>query len=74
MEVNGASPPGILVLVAGLSKPFRRLDKYSGILQELKRYMEEGHVDRGDVSRSISVYKDIAVRNGTVSITVIFVV
>lgn len=61
MEANGAASPGALVLVAGLSKPFRRLDKYDGILQELKRYMEESHVDRGDVSRSISVYKNIAV-------------
>ncbi|XP_065213504.1 rho guanine nucleotide exchange factor 7 isoform X2 [Planococcus citri] len=60
MEENGATTPGILVLIAGLSKPFRRLDKYNGILQEIKRYMEESHVDRGDVSRSISVYKDIA--------------
>lgn len=62
MEENGAATPGILVLIAGLSKPFRRLDKYTGILQEIKRYMEESHVDRGDVSRSISVFKDIAVR------------
>ncbi len=61
MEANGAAPPGALVLVAGLSKPFRRLDKYNGILQELKRYMEESHIDRGDVSRSVSVYKDMAV-------------
>lgn len=61
MEENGATAPGILVLIAGLSKSFRRLDKYNGILIELKRYMEESHVDRGDVSRSISVYKDIAV-------------
>lgn len=61
MEMNGAASPGTLVLVAGLSKPFRRLDKYNGILQELKRYMEESHVDRGDVSRSVSVYKDLAV-------------
>ena len=61
MEDNGASPPGILVLIAGLSKPFRRLEKYHGILQELKRYMEECHFDRGDVLRSISVYRDFGV-------------
>lgn len=66
MEENGASSPGILVLIAGLSKPFRRIDKYNGILQELKRYMEECHIDRGDVSRSISVYKDIAVSGFTI--------
>ncbi|KAJ8952295.1 hypothetical protein NQ318_007463 [Aromia moschata] len=43
-----------------LSKPFRRLDKYSGMLQELERHVEECHPDRGDTQRSVSIYKDIA--------------
>ncbi|KAL0274433.1 UNVERIFIED_CONTAM: hypothetical protein PYX00_006856 [Menopon gallinae] len=59
MESQGAASPGLLVLTTGLSKPFRRLEKYSGILQELKRHMEENHPDRGDTQRSVSVYKDI---------------
>lgn len=61
MERQGAASPGLLVLTTGLSKPFRRLDKYAAMLQELERHMESGHPDRGDTQRSIVMYKDIAV-------------
>lgn len=61
MEQQGAAKPGLLVLTTGLSKPFRRLDKYSAMLQELERHMESSHPDRGDTQRSVAVYKDIAV-------------
>lgn len=61
MERQGAASPGLLVLTTGLSKPFRRLDKYAAMLQELERHMESGHPDRGDTQRSICIYKDIAV-------------
>ncbi|XP_015595226.1 rho guanine nucleotide exchange factor 7 isoform X2 [Cephus cinctus] len=60
MEHGGAVSPGILVLTTGLSKPFRRLDKYSSMLQELERHTEKNHPDRGDTQRSISVYREIA--------------
>ncbi|XP_018407269.1 PREDICTED: rho guanine nucleotide exchange factor 7 isoform X2 [Cyphomyrmex costatus] len=60
MERSGAISPGILVLTTGLSKPFRRLDKYSAMLQELERYTEKNHPDRGDTQRSITVYREIA--------------
>ncbi|KAL7298117.1 hypothetical protein TKK_0009121 [Trichogramma kaykai] len=60
MERNGAITPGILVLTTGLSKPFRRLDKYSSMLQELERHTEKNHPDRGDTQRSVSVYREIA--------------
>lgn len=60
MERQGAAKPGILVLTTGLSKCFRRLDKYPAILQELLRHMEVSHPDRGDTQRSVQVYKDIA--------------
>lgn len=60
MEKQGAATPGLLVLTTGLSKPFRRLEKYSAMLQELERHMESSHPDRGDTQRSIVVYKDIA--------------
>ncbi|KAL6443284.1 hypothetical protein ACFW04_002882 [Cataglyphis niger] len=59
MERSGAISPGILVLTTGLSKPFRRLDKYSAMLQELERYTEKNHSDRGDTQRSIAVYREI---------------
>ncbi|CAM6031544.1 unnamed protein product, partial [Sphagnum compactum] len=60
MEREGAAKPGILVLTTGLSKPFRRLDKYSAILQELERHVEPNHPDRGDTQRSVAVFKDLA--------------
>lgn len=60
MENAGAASPGLLVLTTGLSKPFRRLDKYPGMLQELERHVEESHPDRGDTQRSVAVYKEIA--------------
>lgn len=61
MERSGAVTPGILVLTTGLSKPFRRLEKYAAMLQELERHTEKNHFDRGDTQRSVSVYRDIAV-------------
>ena len=61
MEHNGAVTPGILVLTTGLSKPFRRLDKYSAMLQELERHTEKSHQDRGDTQRSVFVYREISV-------------
>ncbi|XP_015122675.1 rho guanine nucleotide exchange factor 7 [Diachasma alloeum] len=60
MERSGAVTPGILVLTTGLSKPFRRLEKYGAILQELERHTEKNHFDRGDTQRSICVYREIA--------------
>ncbi|XP_066967640.1 rho guanine nucleotide exchange factor 7 [Macrobrachium rosenbergii] len=60
MEREGAVRPGIMVLTTALSKPFRRLDKYAGMLQEYERHLEEGHPDRGDTQRSSHVYKDLA--------------
>lgn len=68
MERSGAISPGILVLTTGLSKPFRRLDKYSAMLQELERYTERNHPDRGDTQRSIAVYREIAVSRFIVSL------
>ncbi|XP_015519561.1 rho guanine nucleotide exchange factor 7 isoform X1 [Neodiprion virginianus] len=62
MEHCGAVTPGILVLTTGLSKPFRRLEKYSAMLQELERHMEKNHPDRGDTQRSVCVYREIAER------------
>lgn len=66
MERSGAISPGILVLTTGLSKPFRRLDKYSAMLQELERHTEKNNPDRGDTQRSVSVYRDIAVSEKSV--------
>ncbi|XP_071518166.1 rho guanine nucleotide exchange factor 7 isoform X1 [Panulirus ornatus] len=60
MECQGATRPGIMVLTTALSKPFRRLDKYTGMLQEYERHLEEGHPDRGDTQRSSHVYKELA--------------
>jgi Rho guanine nucleotide exchange factor 7 len=62
MESRGAQIPGLLVLCAGLSKPFRRLDKYQGLLQEVLRHLLETDSDRGDTQRAVHVYKELAVR------------
>lgn len=60
MEGFGVPAPGVMTLTTSLSKPFRRLERYSSLLKELERHTNEGHVDRGDAQRAISVYKDIA--------------
>ncbi|XP_046401861.1 rho guanine nucleotide exchange factor 7 isoform X2 [Ischnura elegans] len=60
MESRGAALPGLLVLTTGLSRPFRRLDKYAGMLQELERHLGEGHPDSGDTQRSVSIYGEVA--------------
>lgn len=70
MENAGAVCPGVLVLTAGLSKPFRRLGKYPAMLQELARHVHEAHPDRGDTYRASVVFKDIAVSRIRLSDTV----
>ncbi|XP_047489051.1 rho guanine nucleotide exchange factor 7-like isoform X1 [Penaeus chinensis] len=66
MECQGAFKPGIMVLTTALSKPFRRLDKYAGMLQEYERHLDEGHPDRGDTQRSSHVYKELASTCGAI--------
>lgn len=61
MECRGVARPGVMFLTAGLSKAFRRLDRYAGMLHEYERHLEEGHPDRGDTQRSAHVYKELAV-------------
>lgn len=60
-----AESTNLLTFTAGLSKPFRRIEKYCNHLQELERHLEENHPDRGDTQRAVSVYKDIAVSKAT---------
>ncbi|XP_054712680.1 rho guanine nucleotide exchange factor 7-like isoform X2 [Uloborus diversus] len=60
MEEHGANPPGILTLTTGLSRPFRRLEKYPALLQELQRHTQENHIDRGDTQRAASLFRDLA--------------
>ncbi len=50
-----------MVLTMGLSKPFRHLEKYPGVAQELEQHMEDDHPDRGDTQRSIGFFKSVAV-------------
>ncbi|CAL8113818.1 unnamed protein product [Orchesella dallaii] len=56
---NQNEQSGVLKIITGLSAPFRRLDKYATLLQELQRMMEEYHRDRGDVQRSVAVFRDL---------------
>lgn len=50
-----------MFMTAELSRPFRRLDKYPNMLQELERHLEEFHPDRGNTQRAVMVYTEIAV-------------
>lgn len=52
--------PNVLI-ISSLSVSFRRLDKYPGLLQELQRYTEEAHKDRGDTQRAGFLYREIVV-------------
>ncbi|XP_059417755.1 rho guanine nucleotide exchange factor 7-like isoform X3 [Carassius carassius] len=60
MEEKGASTPGILTLTSGLSKPFMRLDKYPTLLKELERHMEEGHLDRTEIQKCMTAFKNLS--------------
>ncbi|GIX69038.1 rho guanine nucleotide exchange factor 7 [Caerostris darwini] len=60
LEEHGANSSGVLTLTTGLSKPFRRLEKYPALLLELLRHTPENHVDRGDTQRAASLYRDIS--------------
>jgi len=57
---NDASPPGLMVLTTGLSRPFRHLERLAGAIQEVEQHLEDDHPDRGDTQRSIGFYKDVA--------------
>ncbi|XP_070538085.1 rho guanine nucleotide exchange factor 7-like isoform X2 [Ptychodera flava] len=59
MEGQGSASPGRLTLTALLSMPFRRLDKYPSLLDELEKHTEEGHPDRPDVHAAIQIYRNI---------------
>jgi len=60
MEAEGANKPGLMVLTTGLSKPFRHLERYAGLMQEVEQHLSDDHPDRGDTQRSIGFYKNIA--------------
>lgn len=62
MESRGAPSPGILALTSNLSKPFRRLEKYPGLLKELHRHLTEGHADGGNVAAAITSFSGISTR------------
>ena len=63
-EVKGKKA-GLLLLTTALSRPFRRLGEYSGLLQELYRHLPEEHRDRGDTHRAAKVLAEIAVSSFT---------
>lgn len=60
MESHGAASPGVMILTTTLSLPFRRLAKYPIMLKEIERQVEENHIDRGDIQRSIAVFQEIS--------------
>lgn len=50
---------GSVLLTSSLSHSFRRLDKYPALLQELQRYTDECHPDRGDTQRAGFLYREL---------------
>ncbi|CAG9533513.1 unnamed protein product [Cercopithifilaria johnstoni] len=52
-------------LISGLSHPFRHLETYPSMLNELERGMHEAHPDRGDTQRAAAVFREIANYCGT---------
>jgi len=60
MEELGASKPGLMILTTGLSRPFRHLERYAGLMQEVEQHLPDDHPDRGDTQRSIGFYKNVA--------------
>ena len=58
---QGANKPGLMVLTTGLSKPFRHVERYAGLMQEVEQHLSDDHPDRGDTQRSIGFYKTVAV-------------
>ncbi|CAG2119253.1 unnamed protein product, partial [Medioppia subpectinata] len=51
---------GNVQLTSCLSASFRRIDKYPALLQELQRYTDESHIDRGDTQRAGFVFRDLS--------------
>lgn len=59
-SITAATNTPNVLITSSLSVSFRRLDKYPALLQELQRYTEESHVDRGDTQRAGFLYREIA--------------
>ena len=58
--VEAGASNGLMTLTTGLSRPFRHLEKYAGLAQELEKHMEEDHADRGDTQRSVGFFKALS--------------
>lgn len=62
LDSNNQSQPNtnyLILLTSGLSLTFRHLDKYPSYLQELQRYTNDAHPDRGDIQRAGFVFRDL---------------
>ncbi|KAK0406839.1 hypothetical protein QR680_018838 [Steinernema hermaphroditum] len=58
-KILEASGSNLKALVTGLSEPFRHLEKYPAMFQEMERTMQESDPDRGDMQRVFSVYSEL---------------
>jgi hypothetical protein len=54
-----SEPSPVVLLNSSLSYPFRRLDKYPALLQELQRHTSEGDPDRGDTQRAGYLFREL---------------
>ena len=49
----------LILITSGLSLTFRHLDKYPSYLQELQRYTNDAHPDRGDIQRASFIFREL---------------
>lgn len=57
---NNNQPVNMLNVALGLSAPFKRLEKFETLLEELTRHTPENHPDRGECQRSRSLFRELA--------------
>ncbi|XP_028967514.1 rho guanine nucleotide exchange factor 7 [Galendromus occidentalis] len=57
---NNNQPVNMLNVTLGLSAPFKRLEKFETLLEELTRHTPENHPDRGECQRSCNLFRELA--------------
>ncbi|KPP71106.1 hypothetical protein Z043_110014, partial [Scleropages formosus] len=56
-----ANHPCAVNVLTEHSKPFTRLEKYPTLLKELERHMEDFHLDRPDIQKCMTSFKNLSV-------------
>lgn len=64
--MNNNQPVNMLNVTLGLSAPFKRLEKYETLLEELTRHTPENHPDRGECQRSCNLFRELVLEMSSV--------